>query len=248
MAAIFESILSTDRHLHERFINRSETQGKSATLNAVLLSADTGVRSLCIWNAGRFNSELLARFTRLERLAIFCWYDDTLVRLKPLVHLRELGLMNFPKVRDLTPLAALCSLTQLELCTAASAIRPQRVASLDPIGKLDKLRVLVENSLWPDDLSTSAIERMEPLKYASLGDWQTLPQIARMAARGHHIPDIVFTTNVPCAKCDGVRTHLMGIASRRKWHCSKCHAEIIAAHRKEFARLAEIAKAAVSNT
>lgn len=237
----FESLLYNRKRRYDVAIGPKETKRKSAAANALLEAADPAARSLMVWNAGRFDPRLLTRFRRLETLVVFCWPDSSVEPLSTLTHLRELALDHFPKVRDLSPLANLKRLEQLELATAMSAVQPQRVRSLAPLGRLKHLRILDAFTITPDDRDFDSCTACKRLRHVDLGDWLTLQQRAILTARGINARAEFCQTPVPCAKCDGFRTTLYGTSTRRKWYCSACHAGVIADHRAVFAHLVEAA-------
>jgi hypothetical protein len=134
---------------------------KQATMPPV----DPSVDSLGIWHCKYRSLMPVASLRRLKAL-IVCPIPEDLEFLAALSNLRELRIMHMPKVRDLTPLAALHRLEILSLSTLPSwdaSGRVTQVRSLGPLGRLPGLKHLGLFGVVPRSRSLRALERCPEL-------------------------------------------------------------------------------------
>jgi hypothetical protein len=132
-------------------------------------SVDASVESLQIWHCKYTTVRSVGRLRKLRRLVICPLPDDTLEFLRPLTPLRHLTIQHLPKVRDLSPLAALRRLETLGLSTLPSwdaSGRVVEVRSLTPIAELPRLELLTLFGVVPKTRSLRALQRCETLRAA----------------------------------------------------------------------------------
>ncbi len=130
------------------------------------LADPKAIRSLRIWHCHYKSLASLAEIDHLQTLVIATFPDDTLMMLRNLKRLTYLRILHLPRVNDLSPLAGLESLESLALETLPSwdvSGKLTIVKTLEPIGKLRKLRHLELFGVVPKDKSLSAIEQCQRL-------------------------------------------------------------------------------------
>jgi hypothetical protein len=107
-----------------------------------------------MWHCKYTSLVALSGFKNLETLVVASYPDDSFELLSGLMRIKFLGILHFPEVKDLTPLANLQHLESLSLATLPSwdaSGRVQVVASLEPISRLYSLRHLELFGVVPPD-------------------------------------------------------------------------------------------------
>jgi hypothetical protein len=110
-------------------------------------------KSLKIWHCKFESLDALPAFSKLRSLVIAGFPLESFSILGKLPHLRELHVVHFPRISDIEPLGSLRNLEILSLSTLPdwhALHERQRVASLAPLGKLHKLRVIDLLGVVPD--------------------------------------------------------------------------------------------------
>lgn len=111
------------------------------------------VESLKIWHCKFKSLDTLPAFSKLRSLVIGGFPLESFSILEELPLLRELRVVHFPRVSDIDALGSLRELEMLSLSALPdwNALHErQRVASLAPLGKLHKLRVIDLFGVVPD--------------------------------------------------------------------------------------------------
>ena len=109
--------------------------------------------SLKIWHCKFESFEWLPAFSGLRSLVFAGFPLDSFSILEKLPSLRELRIVDFPRVRDVEALSSLRKLEILSLQVLPdwhAMLRRQHVASLEPLGNLHKLRAIDLLGVVPD--------------------------------------------------------------------------------------------------
>jgi hypothetical protein len=127
-----------------------------------------------IWNCGYATLWPVSRLVNCRSLKVLAFPDSTFDMFAALSDLESLEITHLPKVRDLSGLAALRSLTMLELATLPSwdaSGKVTEVDSLAPLRWLPNLRELHLFGVRPPNRSVEDIIAIPSLRVARISKY-----------------------------------------------------------------------------
>jgi hypothetical protein len=130
------------------------------------------VLSLKVWYSRVADWTALEAFASLQTLEVAGYEHSDLEPVSSLCHLKELRLLHFPKVSNLSPLAKLSALENLALEFLPSydaSGKYLHVESLSPLAQLPKLRQLRIFGVRASDRSLHALSQITSLSTIHIG-------------------------------------------------------------------------------
>ncbi|MFY2765245.1 hypothetical protein [Arenimonas sp. MALMAid1274] len=228
-----------------------------------LLPTLTGVRTL--WFHTKVTQELFEAACGMPGLAGLYIKWSSITSLAPVAGLQALShfhLGGAPSARDITALASLPRLVDLELRKVAAAAdldfvqglpglralqlagdthggKALKLASLAPLAALVNLEKLQLFALQVEDGSLDALAMLPALRYLDLSNQFPMEAVARLAGQR---PDLACTSFAPvtgphtafaCKTCG--QRHILQLTGKGKpWLCSDCDAARVAEHIARF--------------
>lgn len=216
-------------------------RAKAKFANSRLQDADESITSLMVWHCGKFDVDIIERFTSLRSLRVAGWYGSSLDALRAMPSLEHLFIYMLPNVTSFDALSELSGLRHVEL-SVNHWNDMQSIDSFEPIGDHQHLQYVRLTGLSPIDKNLVCLLNNPSLTKLELADVFPLEELAKAIQLRPDLAEYfepIVCEDIKCNKCKAHKVSLRGLSGSRRMRllCPECNHKRVKCHQAEFEAL-----------